>query len=89
MYTAELTTAYKDAKRQPTTQSSPVSPTTQSEMTSNQPRGERGTNTEPEKLVLSLIIVNNDTTDGGHYIAVKMSAKRYLRSRGDRVRISK
>ena len=40
-YTAELTTVYKVAKRQPTTQSSPVSSSRQSEMTSNQPRGER------------------------------------------------
>ncbi|XP_044176263.1 uncharacterized protein LOC114965012 isoform X3 [Acropora millepora] len=35
----ELTTVYKDAKRQPTTQPSPVSSTTQSEMTSTLPRG--------------------------------------------------
>ena len=48
MHTAELTTASKDAKRQPITQS-PVSSTTQSETTSTQPRGKRPTDTELEK----------------------------------------
>lgn len=38
---AELTTAYKDAKRQYTRQPSPVSSTTQSGMTSTLPRGKR------------------------------------------------
>ena len=72
MHTAELTTASKDAKRQPITQSA-VSSTTQPEATSTQPRGK-----QPKSRVLCLIIVNNDTTDGGHYTTVKMPAKKRM-----------
>lgn len=72
MHTAELTTASTGAKRQPITES-PVSSTIQSGTTSTEPRGKQPTN-----KVLRLIIANNGTTDGGHYMAVKISAKRYL-----------
>ena len=65
MYTAELTTVYKDTKRPSTTQSSPVGFTIQSEMTSTQPRGKRQTNTEPvNSFFLSFLTTVNNITNG-------------------------
>ena len=57
MYTAESTTAYKDAKRQPTTQPSPVSSTTQSEMASTLPRGKRSTDTTGAREIGYMIAI--------------------------------
>ena len=74
MYTAELTTAYKDAKRQYTSQPSPVSSTTQSGMTSTLPRGKRWTDTTGARKINFMIAIfdHGDTAYGGYYIAVKM-----------------
>ena len=73
MYSAESTIAYKDPKMQSTTQKSLVSSTTQSGMTSTQPRGKRRTDTEPENFCSSITVLvtgNNDITSRGYNMAL-------------------